>query len=335
MSILRTIWRLILPIALLTVGARPATGQETIHLLVISGLSGERSFATSFATSAGTLLGTARTRWQVPAAQATWLAESAEAGDARDVRGLATREGIAAAFDTITARSAAGDLVLVVLIGHGSGEGPDSRLSVPGPDPTAADYRRWLDRLAGRRVAFVNGASASGDFLPVLSAPDRVVITATRSATERNATTFLTHFVHGIASDEADANRDGQLTLLEAYDYARRAVDEAYTADNRLLTEHAQLDDVGDGTGTADTSVPEATDGRVAARIILGARAAPVSPRVATLLAERRALEGEVEALRRTRDRYETDAYAEALEALLVAIAERTQAIRAIEGGAP
>ncbi len=325
-------------VALLFVGATHGAAQDAMHLLVVTGLSGERSFATSFNTSASTLLTTARTRWDVAPTQAIWLAESIEAGDSGEVRGVATREAIAAAVDSLARQSAEGDIVLVVLIGHGSGEGAESRLSVPGPDPTAAEYGRWLDLLAGRRVAIINGASASGDFLPVLAAPGRVVITATRSATERNATTFMTHFTHGIASDEADANRDGQLTLLEAYDYARRAVDEAYTADSRLLTEHAQLDDDGDGKGTSDTSVPEASDGRVAARIVLGARAAPVSPQVAALLAERRALEGEVEALRRTRDRYDAESYADALETLLVAIAERTQAIRALEaraGGAP
>jgi len=325
-------------IGLLVVATARASAQDAIHLLVVTGLSGERSFAASFNTSATTLLATARSRWEVPPAQAIWLAESLEAGEAGEVHGVATRETIEAAFDSMAARSAAGDVMLVVLVGHGSGEGIESRLSLPGPDPTAADYGRWLDRLTGRRVAIINAASASGDFLPVLSAANRVVITATRSATERNATTFMTHFTHGIASGEADANRDGQLTLLEAYDYARRAVDEAYTRDSRLLTEHAQLDDDGDGKGTADTSVPEAADGRVAARIVLGARAAPVSPQVTVLLAERRALEGEVEALRRTRDRYDAESYADALEALLVAIAERTQAIRALEarvGGAP
>lgn len=330
--------RLLYLAVFLTSVAPRASAQEAIHLLVVTGLSGERSFATSFGTAATTLLATAQNRWEVPARHTTWLAESRDVGEVGEVRGVATREAIGAAFDSLVAQSAVGDVVLVVLIGHGSGEGAESRLSVPGPDPTAADYRRWLDRLSGRRVAFINGASASGDFLPVLSAPERVIITSTRSATERNATTFMTHFVHGIASGEADANRDGQLTLLEAYDYARRAVDEAYTADGRLLTEHAQLDDDGDGTGTANTSVPEAGDGRVAARIVLGARAVPVSPQVAVLLAERRALEGEVEALRRTRDRYDAASYADALETLLVAIAERTQAIRALDarsGGTP
>jgi hypothetical protein len=325
-------------LAVLIGGTARASAQDATHLLVVTGLSGERSFAASFQTTATTLLTTAQTRWEVPPTQAIWLAESSDAGDAGEVRGVATRETIRTAVDSLAAQSAEGDIILIVLMGHGSGEGVESRLSVPGPDPTAAEYGRWLERLAGRRVAIINGASASGDFLPVLSAPGRVVITATRSATERNATTFMTHFTHGIASGEADANRDGQLTLLEAYDYARRAVDEAYTADGRLLTEHAQLDDDGDGKGTSDTSVPEASDGRVATRIVLGARAAPVSPQVATLLAERRALEGEVEALRRTRDRYDAAAYADALETLLVAIAERTQAIRTLEtrvGGAP
>jgi len=326
-------YRVLFLMGLLVANAPRAVAQDAIHLLVVTGLSGERSFATSFGTAATTLIATAQHRWEVPPTQTIWLAESLDAGEPGEVRGVATREAIEAVFDSLAAQSTAGDVILVVLIGHGSGEGAESRLSVPGPDPSAADYRRWLARLTGRRVALINAASASGDFLPVLSSPERVVITATRSATERNATTFMTHFTHGIASGEADANRDGQLTLLEAYDYARRAVDEAYTADGRLLTEHAQLDDDGDGKGTADTSVPEAADGRVAARIVLGARAAPVSPQVALLLAERRVLEGEVEALRRTRDRYDAAAYTDALESLLVAIAERTQAIRALEAG--
>ncbi len=310
-----------------------AAAQGALHLLVVTGLSGEPSFATSFATTAGTLVDVARTRWGMPANRVQWLAESCE-GTPPSVTGVATREGIRGALDTIAARSDSGDVVLVILMGHGSGEGSGTRLSVPGPDPTAQDYRRMLGALLGRTVVVINAASGSGDMLGELAMPGRVVITATRSATERNATIFASLFVQGIATDAADGNKDGRLTVLEAYDHARRAVEAAYEREGRLLTEHAQLDDDGDGTGTADPTSPTATDGRVAARIALVAAAVPADPRVVTLLTERRALEAAVEALRTRRDAMATEAYLDELERLLVAIAERTRAIKAIESGA-
>ncbi|MDX2206816.1 MAG: hypothetical protein SFU57_04165 [Gemmatimonadales bacterium] len=313
------------------------TAQGGIHLLVVSGLSGEESFASTFETTAGTLIDVARDRWKLPDGSVIWLGERCVDAPPT-VSAIATRETIASAFDTLAARSQPGDVVMVVLVGHGSGEGEGTRLSIAGPDPVVADYQRWLAGLFGRTVVFVNTASASGDVLPILSGPDRVVITSTRSATERNATIFAQHFVHGIASDEADANKDGTLTLLEAYDYARRAVDEAYTSAGRLLTEHAQLDDNGDREGTADVTLPLARDGQLAARLVLGTRSAPTDPRVTALLEQRRDLESAVEALRLRRDAMSAADYADEMERLLVAIAEHTRDIRALGqagGGEP
>jgi hypothetical protein len=201
---------------------------------------------------------------------------------------------------------------------------------VPGADPTATDYARWLDRFAGPTVVAVIAASGSGDFLPVLARPGRIVITATRSSTERNESYFGSRFAHGLASLEADADKDGRVSVLEAFGYAQREVAAAYQSDNRLQTEHAQLDDDGDGRGTATPGADGTTDGALARRVTFGRAAAVSDPRVATLLTERRDLETQVEALRRRKDTMADAAYLAELERLLVAIAERTQAIRAV-----
>jgi hypothetical protein len=313
--------------------APPVAAQGT-HLLIVTGLSGEPSFAASFTTSA-TALVDAAAAWRWPRDHVVWLAEDTTADPSR-IRGRSSRAGIAAAFDDLRRGSAAGDTVVVVLMGHGSGSGAESRISVPGADPTAADYAGWLDALAGRTVVVVVAASGSGDFLPVLSRPGRVVITATRSATERNESIFGTRWVQGIASGDADGDKDGRLSALEAFDYATRAVARAYTDDHRLLTEHAVLDDDGDGVGDATPGVDSSTDGRLARRVMVGGRAGVVDPRAAPLIAERSALEAEVEALRRRKDGMSSASYLDALEALLVRIAEKTAAIRALTGeGAP
>ena len=308
--------------------ALPAQDGE-LHVLVITGLSGEPSFAASFATAGGALIEAACGPWGVNDSSVVWLAED-PARDRQRIGGRATRGAIDTAFARLAARSKRGDVVAVILIGHGSSQGAESRLSLPGADPTAADYSRWLDRLPGRTVVAVVAASGSGDFLPVLARPGRIVITATRSSTERNESYFGSRFAHGLASLEADGDKDGRVSVLEAFAYAQREVAAAYQADGRLQTEHAQLDDDGDGRGTASPGAEGTSDGVLSRRVTFGKAAAVSDPRVATLLTQRRELETQVEALRRRKDSMTEAAYLAELERLLVQIAERTQAIRAV-----
>lgn len=310
--------------------ARPVVAQQPprTHVLVVTGLSGEASFAASFTTVGGALVEAARGSWGGNDSTVTWLAED-PASDRQRINGRATRGAIDSAFTRLATRSKAGDLVAVFLVGHGSGAGAESRLSLPGADPTARDYAAWLDRLPGRTVVVVVAASGSGDFLPVLARPGRIVITATRSSTERNESYFASRWAHGLSSMEADADKDGRVSVLEAYQYARTEVAKAYAADGRLQTEHAQFDDNGDGRGTSDPPTEGGAEGSLARRVTFGRDIVVTDPRVANLLDERRALEEQVEALRRRKETMTEAAYLAELERLLVGIAERTRAIRA------
>ena len=287
------------------------------RVLLVSGLSGEPRFATSFHAAASALYDAAKARWGVADSNLVYLAED-PALDPRRIRRRATRDNIAAAFGELARRSAPGDVVLVVLLGHGSGQGPDSRLSLPGADATAADFAGWLRPLSGRTTVLVNAASGSGDFLAALADSDRVVITATKSAFERNETTFAAHFTRGLSSGEADADKDGRVTVLEAFQYARREVVRGYETRNVLLTEHAQLSDSTLARGVAFDTAP-----------------IPSDPRLAALQAERRALEGQVEALRRKKGSLDSLAYERELTRLLLALANKTAELRAAEAGKP
>ncbi|HEV8613671.1 MAG TPA: hypothetical protein VGQ73_09165 [Gemmatimonadales bacterium] len=286
------------------------------HVLIVTGLSGEPRFATTFHSAASTLYDAAKARWGVADSNLVYLAED-PALDPR-IRGRATRENLAAAFASVARRSAAGDVVLVVLIGHGSGEGGNSRLSLPGPDPSAADFASWLKPLAGRTTVLVNASSGSGDFLAALADSGRIVITATKSAFERNETIFAGIFARGLGSGEADADKDGRVSVLEAFQYAKREVARGYESRSLLLTEHAQLSDSG-----------------LARRVAFGTQAAPTDPRIAALYAERRALEAQVDALRRKKGTLDSLVYQRELERLLLELAGKTAAIRAVEARKP
>ena len=175
------------------------------RLVVVSGLAGEPKYAESFHQWSAALIDAARSRYGLPDSSVVWLAEHPAKAPGR-IAGRSTKENIERTLDGLATRMRSGEQLVVVLIGHGSAQGDAARLTLPGPDLSAADLARVLTKHRGRRVAVVVAASSSGDFVPALSGPGRVVITATKSGFERNESLFGGHFVAALAGDWADAD---------------------------------------------------------------------------------------------------------------------------------
>ena len=321
----------------------PAAAQES-HLLIIAGLGGDPAYSAQFHTWATTLLDAARDRYELPDEQMTYLAEKPDR-DPELIDGRSTRENVEAAITELAERARPNDKVFIVLIGHGSFTGGESRFNLPGRDLTAEDFTRLLNQLRSQRVTFANTSSASGGFIEALSGRDRVIVTATKTGGERNEAVFGGFFVEALAgggeadvNDEADLNKDGQVSILEAFNYARREVARTYESDGRLLTEHAILDDNGDGEGSAEPDLQTA-DGGLARTLFLAAgpirraaaAAAGSDPALRALYDERQALEERLEALKLLKDGMDLARYEQELETLLVALALKSRAIRETE----
>ena len=137
----------------------------------------------------------------------------------------------------------------LVLIGHGTFDGKEARFNLRGPDVSATELALWLQPFH-RRMAIINTASSSAPFINKLSRTNRVIITATRSGNEQNFARFGQYFCEAITNPEADLDKDEQVSLLEAFLMASRQAGEFYKVEGRLATEHALLDDNGDGLGT-------------------------------------------------------------------------------------
>jgi hypothetical protein len=304
------------------------------RLVVISGLAGEPKYVQTFHTWSASLVDAARTRYGVADSSITWLAEDPSKAPGR-IAAKSTKENVEQTLDGLAARMRAGEQLVVVLIGHGSMQAADARLTLPGPDLSAADLARALAKHGTRRIAVVVAASSSGDFVQALSAPNRVVITATKSGFERNESIFGQHFVAALAGDGADGDKDGRVSLLEAFTFASREVRRLYEQENRLLTEHALLDDNGDRSGSAEPGA-SGKDGGVARSFFLtgntASAAASNDPRAAALLKEKEALESKIEALKARKDAMDAKVYEAELERLLVDLAATTRALRALEG---
>lgn len=214
-------------------GAPP---QDRPCVLVVVGAPGAPEFAPQFREWAD--------RWEA----------AAKKGNAEFIRIGADEESGTADRDRlqmeVASRAKSGKAPLwIVLIGHGTFDGREAKFNLRGPDASDAQFAEWLEG-AGRPVAFIDCASASGPFLNRLSGKDRVVITATRSGDEQNFARFGQHLAESIADPAADLDKDGQVSLLEAFLSANGRVAEFYRTGSRLATEHALLDDNGDRLGT-------------------------------------------------------------------------------------
>jgi hypothetical protein len=319
----------------LAVTASPAVAQT--YYVVVSGVGGDPTYTQRFTQWGDMVVDAARSRWGVPDSDIVYLGEHPE-GDAR-MRGPATKQGLTAALQTLAGKTGPAADVFLVLFGHGSDRGDGPRFNLVGPDITGAELSALLASLKAQDVVVVDASSASGGLVATLSGPGRVVVTATKSGFERNATQFGGFFAAALARDGADTDKDGRVSVLEAFAYARREVSRAYAKDDRLLTEHAVLDDNGDGVGSEEPN-GGAGDGALAGAIFFGpaggaAAASTTDPALKTLYARRDSLERHVAELRAAKSRMAPDAYEKELEATLVDLATTNRTIRERGGKQP
>ncbi len=286
-------------------------------LLIVVGLAGDPEHADLFRKWASDLA-VASQGLGVPRERIVYLGEG-PAGDVAPA-GPATRDGLEKAFAALAPQVAADDLVMVVLFGHGSFDGRLAKFNVRGPDPAAADFAPLLARLPSQHVVFVNTASASGPFVEALSAPNRTIITATRSGSEQFATLFGGFFVDALTAVSADADKNRRVNVLEALQHAKREVAGAYEREGLLATEHPLIDDKGKAAATLALGTADA------------AEALPSDPALRALHVERRALERRLESLKLLKPSMDPQRYLSELEKVATALALKAREIRQAEG---
>lgn len=322
----------LIPMAL----AAPAAAQSTTRALVVVGLGGTPEYREQFTTWALELHTAFTQTLGVAPEDAVVLAERSDAAPGVVTR-RSTKENLVAVLGELAGRSTPQDRLLVVLIGHGTAQGDEGRFNLPGPDISGDELAAALAVFPTQTVAVVHTGSAGGGFVAPLSGPNRITLSATRTSRERNATEFAGYFVEALTGDGADLDKDGRVSLLEAFTYTRAEVARHYAEENQILTEHAVLDDNGDGEGSPDPGA-DADDGKLAAAFALGrggtaAVRTTADPVLNQLLQERTAIQERIDALRGQKSTLSQDAYDAALEELLVELALKTREIRAREGG--
>ncbi len=324
--------------AAVLVTASSGAAQEA-RVLIVAGIGGDAPHRALFQEWGGRLRDAFVERYRVPADRVVYLGEKPSDDPAR-IGDRSTKEMMEAALARFAADAAPEDRIIIVLVGHGTSQGQEARFNLPGPDLAPEDLAVALDAFPTQQVAVVNTASASATFVPALSGPRRAIVTATRTAQERNETVFARFFVQALEGDDGDLDKDGLVSLLEAFDYTTREIQRHYEDENLILTEHALLDDDGDGEGSEEPG-SETADGRLASAFVIGASGSAVAAAIAetddpvlrSLYEKQADLEGQVAALRAMRQDLPDGDYQTQLETLLVELALINREIRELGGG--
>lgn len=291
------------------------------YALIVSGVSGGDKYAEQQRKWREDLAGALRNTFLFPEANVVVLDEEG-AGTA-----TSTAENVRRLIADLRRRMTRDDLLLVVMIGHGTFDGQAAKFNLVGPDLTAVEWRRLLDGIPGRLVV-VNTTASSYPFLEELSQRGRIIITATDSVAQRFATVFPEHFVRAITDMSSDFDKNGRVSIWEAFAAASAAVRQHYELRGQLATERAILDDNGDKVGR-EAQAP-GPDGTLARMVYLDADPGTVTADVvlAGLQRRRAALEAQLEELKSRKPSMTAEDYEAQLERVLVELARVARQIR-------
>ncbi|HTW67992.1 MAG TPA: hypothetical protein VME17_25430 [Bryobacteraceae bacterium] len=240
----------------------------------------------------------------------------------------ATKVNIQNVMSQVAREAKPSDAFVLMLIGHGTFDGYDYKMNLPGPDMTGLELATLMDHIPCTRQLVVNMTSASGGSRAAFEKANRVVITATKSGGEKNATVFARFWVEALRDPSADTDKNQAISALEAFIYAETKTAQIYDTQKRLATEHPTLEDTGQGDGERKPS-PENGEGLKAAQFTLlrigSAQIEANTPEKKALLAKRDDLEEQIDKLKYEKAAMPADEYKKQLEALLIDLA-KTQA---------
>jgi hypothetical protein len=241
----------------------------------------------------------------------------------------ATRQHVHDVLARLASQLKPDDSLALFLIGHGTFDGSAYKFNVPGPDITAADLHEWLSHIPAVRQLIVNMTSCSGASMASLASKDRIVITATKSGNEKNATVFPRYFIEALHDNAADTDKDGAVSTLEAFRYTQQKITAYFTTEKLIASEHALFSDNGSAMGVRDPG-PGNKQGLSAGTFPLlrppaDSVVAVADPARQKLIKHKDDLEARIDRLKYEKDSLPETDYKQQLTALLLDLA-RTQA---------
>ena len=272
------------------------------YILTVAGLGGEPDYEQRF-----TMLATDTDKVLRAGGQTDRIVETLKGADA-------TKAKVEASLTRIASQAKSADAFVLMMIGHGTFDGTEYRFNLPGPDISGTELAALLNKIPAGRQLVVDMTSSSGGAVSAFKKDNRVVITATKSGMEKNATVFARYWVEALRDPTADVDKNETISALEAFQYAEKKTAQFYSEQKRLATEHPQVDD----------------QQRASAFPLLkfgSASAVVTDPAKRDLIAKKEDIENKIDALKYQKSLLAPDDYRKQLQGLLLDLAKAQEAI--------
>jgi hypothetical protein len=295
--------------ALTCLGARSA--QAAPYYVTVAGLGGEPDYEQRFTALAKDL-------------DKLFKAAASDAHVYTLTGADSTKAHLTDTLSSIAREAKPEDEFILIMIGHGSYDGEVYKFNLPGPDISGEDLALLCDRIPAKRQLIVNTTSASGGSIGALQKAGRIVIAATKTGTEKNATVFARYWVDALRDGSADVDKNEAISALEAFQFADRKTAEFYTSQKRLATEHAVIEDTGKKEAVRTTSA-ENGEGSLAASFVLlrigAAQKAANDPAKRAMLDKKEEIERKIDLLKYQKAAMSADDYKKQLSDALLELA--------------
>jgi hypothetical protein len=311
-----------LAVALLLLALAVNADAQQRYAFIVSGATGGDEYAAQYTAWTETFARTLVDRLKFPAGQVIALNES------EDRNAAATAQNVRRVLASLRQKMSRNDTLVVLLIGHGTFDGTDAKFNLVGPDMESTEWGALLRPIPGQ-VIVVNTTAGSFPFVERLSGPRRIVVSATDSVAQRFDTVFPEYFVRAFEQESADLDKNGRISIWEAFAAASAGVKRHYQSRGQLSTERGLLDDDGDGKGKSVAD--DGADGAVAARTYLDENlpgAAPTDDELLKLLQRKALVEAEVDELKIRKAFLPAPEYAREFERLMIELAKVSSEVR-------
>lgn len=297
------------------------------HALIITGAAASEEIRARFSQWSNALHDVLARDYGYSGESITLLLDDGSAAAQNErVDGSSRREDIASAFARLQETVNPGDQVMVFLIGHGSSTDAAAKFNIVGPDITGQEFAELLAPLNQQDIVVINTTSGSFEFSAALAAPGRVIVSATRTRAERYDPMFARYLIDALDNRQGDRDKNGRVSVLEAWTFASQSVLGWYSEQGRLPTERAVIDDNGDGNFSLEPTGGGGDGGLAEIAYFDNHTAGPQksAPEARALLSEMQDLERAVFLLRGQKANYLEEDYWTRMETLLIDLARKT-----------
>lgn len=159
---------------------------------------------------------------------------------------LSTADNLKKQINTFAAAIKPADRLIFYYVGQANIVAGKLRLNLPGADVTHEQLAEWINAVKPSSMLIILDCPGAGLAVKALTRKNRIIIGACTDE-QRYSTQFSQYFIPALTDLRSDGDSNGKVSVLEAFTFAAKQLDDSYRRRDLLQTETPILEDNADG----------------------------------------------------------------------------------------